>query len=281
MSFNASYRGNVTPQLQRWTGRYSPINGFVVDQDFRGFDSLLMQNLATTFANTGCEYELSISGGVATLKTKTPDATVTLDVWEIVVSQNIISTFKNPRNIAAIPPAKLALMAFAVEKGLKPKEAEAQFNADTYLTALYGASVTWPAVGALPAFDALWERVNVFKSDTSFYDTYSVRHTTNVSNRYPYNIADENKGCIYTPAQFYAEAQNAGYWLFPMPTAFVNVLESNPAPAGPAAPFVNEGRYLWGFLKGGSSRQTAANNRTSIVTEYKQFLWSTDEYGTI
>ncbi|MEI6195262.1 MAG: hypothetical protein WCS42_13125, partial [Verrucomicrobiota bacterium] len=36
--------------------------------------------------------------------------------------------------------------------------------------------------------------------------------------------------------------------------------------------------YLQGALKGGSSRVTAANNRINIVTEYKLFNWSTDDY---
>lgn len=275
---NPIQRGDGSPQLQRITGSYSPTSGYTYDQEYMGLSPAQMQALANFYSSNGCEFELTIQHGIATLRTRDTRGNVTIDIWEIGISRSLISTFKNPRNIAAIPATELALLAFAADKGLSDLSGAATaFNSDAYLTARY-PGVT-DAIG--DAGKRLWERVFLFKEDSTYYDIYTIRHTSNVSNRWPYNVADSNKNCIYTPSQFYAEVQNANDWLFPMPQAYVNVLESNPIPDGPGALFMNYGYFTWGFLKSGSPRSTAANNRSNIVTEYTQFLWSNDEYESV
>jgi len=273
-------RGTLQPQLQKWVGKYSPTSGFTYEQEFKGLSAELMQIVANDYANTGCSYTLTSQFGVATLATEDTRGNITLDTWEIGVSQTLISIFKNPLTIASMSAVELAFLAWTYEIGNNADATEEAFNA-SYTGQTYGGSFTLPSVSSSSAFWRLYERIFVFKEDSAFFDQYTLRHTTNVSNRYPSNIADTNKNCIYTPAQFYAEVQSTDYWLFPMPQAFVNVLASNTAPTPPGSSTMNYGKYLWGYLKGGSPRTTAANNRSNIVTEYKQFLWSTDTYGTI
>jgi len=277
---DAIQRGITSPQLQRATGKYSPTSGFTFDQEWRGLDPDQMQALAYQYSAAGCEYELTVQYGMATLRTTDSRGNVTIDTWQIAIDLTLISTFKNPRNVANILPVDLAVMAFAEEQGLNLTNAAAQLNDDPSWKALYSPG----DVVVAPTSDTalrLWERVTVFKEDSTFYDFYSVRHETNVNNRYPYNIADFNKNCLYTPAQFASEVRSSSFWIFPMPQAFINVLNSNTPPDGPPTGFKNNGFYLWSYLKGGSARGTAANNRITIVTEYKQALWSTDEYQII
>lgn len=123
----------------------------------------------------------------------------------------------------------------------------------------------------LPIFRA-YQRAQAGQ-DVFFADQYTLRHTTNASNRGYYNVADSNVNAIYTQAQFFSEISNSGLWIFPAPTEIIGALNSIFTGLGTAPT-----NYLKGALKGGSSRVTAANNRVNIVTEYKLFNWSTDDY---
>ena len=110
--------------------------------------------------------------------------------------------------------------------------------------------------------------------DTFFADQYTLKHTTNASNRGYFNVADVNVNAIYTQAQFYSEITNSSYWIFPAPNEIIGALNTifgnlYPVPAN----------YLPGALKGGSSRVTTARNRVNITTEYKIFNWSPDVYS--
>lgn len=271
-------RGDDNPQLQRQVARYSQSSGWVFDQQYRGLSLPKMEGLAQQYAEAGCDFTFTLEHGIAQLETSDSRGTLSIDIWEVVHNRTLISTFKNPRNIAAIPANELALLAFAEKEGITDLSAAAEaFNLSAYLVARY-PGVT-DAIGA--AAKRLWERIFLFREDATFYDIYSLRHTCQVSNRWPYNIAETNRNCIYTPAQFYSEAQDPDLWIFPMPQPIVNLLESSPVPDGPPATFDNYGYFLWGFLKSGSPRVTAANNTSNIVTQYDQFLWNTDEYGTL
>ena len=109
--------------------------------------------------------------------------------------------------------------------------------------------------------------------DSFFWDVYSLRHTTNASNRGYSNIADYNVNRIYTQAQFLSEITNGTFWIFPAPIQIISALNTVFTGLGTAP-----SNYLKGALKGGSSRVTTANNRVNIVTEYKLLNWSTDDY---
>ena len=266
-------RGTSAPQLQRYSGRYSPINGFTYDQEFRGLDPVQMQALASRYARAGCEYELTVQFGIATLRTVDTRGNVTIDTWEIGVSQQLVSSLKNPRNRAGmisedgLTGAEADSMLLAIAQVQRGETTEAGATTVSTLTEAYNY-----LVGAGHTYSARLVKRITNGQDSYFDDQYTVRHSSNVWNGYPFNVADFNKNCIYTPAQFYSEAQSAAYWIFPMPNAFVNVLVSNGIPDIPA-------NFQWGYLKGGSPRSTAANNRILIQTEYKQFAWSTDEYN--
>ena len=267
-------RGNIYPQLQKQTGRYSPINGWTFDQEFRGLDSNQMLILANQYAVSGCEYEITLQAGTASMRTTDNRGNVTIDLWEIGVDNLAVTSVKNPRNVANISFNDLTAISKAVNDGLQPDEAVASLNT------IY-ASTTPPIVFTLPDLTLgtyagnLYFRMKI-RGETDFQSSrYTLRHTTNASNRGYYNVADNNIDCIYTQAQFYAEIRNRSDWLFPAPNEIIGALDVafNSLLAAPAY-------YLQGALKGGSPRSTAVNNRVNIVTEYKIFNWSVDEYGT-
>lgn len=256
----ATYRGTLAPLLQRRSETYSQNTGYIREFEYRGMSEERARALAGSYANAGCDYSLQISHGISTLVTTDSTGSITIDTWEIGANEVSVSSFKNPLNNSKL------LSLSTRDRARFLEGVQNRWDWDYLYSRLTDTENE----------DALQRAYNRFLdgSDSYFAQQFVLRHTTNVSNRYRLNVADNNVGHIYTPAQFLSEVRSAGYWLFPMPQAFVNALAANPAPAPVAG-------YLWGYLKGASNRTTAANNRINIVTEYKQFLWSTDEYGTI
>jgi len=255
-------RGFSAPYCRRQTGRWSPTTGWTFDQDFNsiGPSALAnMQALANQYAAAGIEYELTLQDGRVTMRTLDTTGNVTIDIWEIAVSQISASRFKNQFN-------------------------SVMFNLSVGDVGLFLAGVenntAWASVGPTLADQtdiALLEREYkdfLAGHDSFFYDEYTLRHTTNASNRGYYNVADFNVNKIYTQSQFYSEISNSGYWIFPAPNEIIGALNSIFSGLATAP-----SNFLQGALKGGSSRVTAANNRVNIVTEYKLFNWSTDEYA--
>lgn len=264
----AVQRGLASPQLQRQTGRYSPTTGWSFDQEFHGLSIQQMVSLAQQYADGGCEYELTWQAGRATLKTTDNRGEVTIDTWEIGVAGTLASSLKNPRNVDAIPSAYLEIIATAFKDGLTLQEAHDKLEEDT-------GDIYADDIATIPEAIRLYKRM-LEGSDSYFYDLHTLRHTTNASSRDYYNVADFNVNCIYTQAQFYNEITNADDWIFPAPASIIGALDIifSELPAAPAY-------YLNGALKGGSPRSTTSWNRINVVTEYKIFTWSTDEYATL
>ena len=256
---NPVIRGYTGPLIQKQTGRWSPTSGWTFDQDFAGLDANQLLALATEYANAGVEYEITAQPGVCTLRTIDTRGTVTIDTWEVGVNHNLASVFKNPFNTVMFNLDVHDMTKFL--EGVQNKT-----NWDDVYEVMFDTEN-----------EALLKREYIrFCSgqDSFFSDQFTLRHTTNASNRGYYNVADSNVNCIYTQAQLYNEITNGGYWFFPAPNEIIGALNVifNSLPLAPAF-------YLNGALKGASPRNTAANNRVNIVTEYKIFGWSTDEYG--
>lgn len=305
-------RGYGDPKCQRQTGRLSPTNGWTFDQEFRGLDFVLMQNLATVYGNIGVEYELTLQNGIAMLKTTDTTGNITIDIWEITANRVNVSWLKNP--ILNNQLYELAELYLASQSG---SEATDQNVLDWNVTRFIGLMAAGVAAGSPPfdwganpatdppnsadllsgsvfspknffdgifSFDdvdpAIWQPIirayqrALAGSDSYQSDTYTLRHTTNASNRGFTNVADDNVNCLYTLAQFFTEIGNPSFWVFPAPNEIIGALTTIfntliPTPAN----------YLASALKSGSSRVTAANNRVNITTEYEIFNWSTDDYN--
>jgi hypothetical protein len=292
-------RGLSTPFCRKQTGRWSPVNGWTFDQAFSGLSYAQMQALANLYANDGIEYELTLQNGIASLTTRDTTGNTTIDVWEINASQVTVSWLKNPFLLNALYIVAAAYtqssnqavldwnvtrfcgkMAAGIANQTSPfdlvkpasiADATGVFSSQQFFDGVFTFGSISPTV-YLPIF-RFYQRA-LAGQDVFFADQYSLRHTTNASNRGYFNVADVDVNCIYTPAQLYSEITNSQSWLFPCPAEIMAALADIFNGLGVAPP-----NYLQGALKGGSSRVTAANNRVNIVTEYQLFNWNTDDYA--
>ena len=279
MADNSILRGTRAPLRQKLTEKWSPTKGFTASYDWLGFGEDEMRALAAQYAELGLEYEFVNEHGVFTLRGmiagnggSNDGIQDTVDVWEIANQDEIVSSLKNPiYNTAGanpIPAAYLELIAYAVRNGSSIADASAALTEDT--GDIYASAI-----------DDNEYAVRLFKrlvgDQTGFFDSrYVLRHTTNVSNRWAANIADIGANMIYTTADLLTEVQSGALWIYPLPGRLaykINALSSELI-----GRYGTEDDYQWGWLKGGSSEMTSANNRVNIVTEYKFYQWSTDEY---
>ncbi len=267
-------RGFNSPQCQRQTGRWSPTTGWTFDQEFRGLSTTQMNNLATQFGAAGIEYELTTQNGIATMRTVDTTGNVTIDTWEINASQTSTSIFKNPLIMAALGSNDLAVLASAYLTG-HTADAELQTVVNTLNADSPPTPLAKPDVSGSNATARVWSMIKNSDDMTYYADIYSLRHTTNASNRGYYNVADTNVNCLYTQAQLLSEIGNSSYWIFPAPAEIVGAINSIFSQIG-----TTPANFLKSALKGGSSRVTAANNRVNITTEYKLYNWSTDLYAS-
>jgi hypothetical protein len=266
-SYNYPWRGDTSPQLQKFTGRYSPTSGWSYDQEFSGLDPIQMQTLADIYRAVGCEYDLSYGDGKATLRTVDNRGNITIDTWEIGVNHTSKSSLQNPNNGVALAYQEIIARALKDGEGL---DAAVQALDDDM-----GGDVYPEDIKTDPASMRLWKRM-LNGQDTYNFDQYVLRHTTNASNRGYYNVADANVNKIYTYSQFLNEITNGGYWFFPAPNEILGALSVIFGNLATPKPY-----FLQGALKSGSPRSTAANNRINIVTEYAIDVWSSDEYRVI
>jgi len=93
-----------------------------------------------------------------------------------------------------------------------------------------------------------------------------LRHTTNVWDAYPGNVANVNQNRIYTTEQLLTECGPLTGWVYPIPAGIIGAVESAPAPA------VRDGWQI-GWQKKPASWATAAGNRISVTTEYWFGQW--------
>jgi hypothetical protein len=253
-------RGTNLPLLQSVVRKYSPTTGYVEEFEFAGHDETQFSALAQQKYAAGYEYEWATRYGHQTMRVVDTSGQVAIDSWEVGMNKLSPSTFKNPRNIANVPEADLTIIK---------KFAQQDADYPSYATAL-------AAITADEHSQALLARVHE-GSDSYYASGYVLRHTTNVSNRYQVNVADQNVDLIYGTSELLSECQNSNLWNFPLPGRLAYKVQS--LSTAFISRYGTRDRYEWGWLKSGSPESTAANNRVNIVTEFEFFQWSTDEYG--
>ena len=121
-------RGFSTPFCRRQTGRWSPTNGWTLDQEFNSLSLAAMENLATIYQNSGIEYEITFQNGIATMRTIDTSGTITIDVWEIVASRINASVFGSPKVIANVSTNDLKVLTRAYLDGTTPADAVKALN---------------------------------------------------------------------------------------------------------------------------------------------------------
>lgn len=263
----ATIKGTLVPQEQRFSERYSPTSGYTREIEWKSFDRARIQSYANRYARKGCEYSLDVVHGVATLHAIDTTGNVTIDTWEIGVSETLVSSILNPRNITNAGAGRVEMIARAIKDGSTIEAAALALEADT--GDIYSGDITDNEYAV-----RLYNRMQA-GDDSFFFNQYVLRHTTNAPSRWGSNVADANVGRIYTTAQLLSEAEDASAWIYPLPGRLSYKIQNIPVPAG----IPND--RLWGWLKSASAESTAANNRINIVTEYKLGSLSTDEYATV
>ena len=268
------YRGTRNPLYQRLRRETSPTTGVLETHEWAGIGDVEMLSLEQQYVAAGFAVTFENRFGTYTLVARGIQAggnaqANTIDVWEIAADDEIVTSLKNPRNVAGCATGEIVVIARALKDGTTIADAAAALLLDS-------PSGTFPTT--LSAYGLrLWERLQT-GSDGYLDSKYVLRHTTNVDNRYGVNIADLNVNRIYTTAQLLSEAQDTGLWIFPLPGRLaykINALSSDFI-----ARYGTLANYQWGWLKSASRENTSANNRVNIVTDYKFFNWSTDEYAT-
>lgn len=305
---NAIQRGSNAPWLNSFSGKYSPTSGWSFNQKFSGLSFVQMQNLAYLYSQSGCSYTISYENGKATLETEDNRGNVTIDTWEIGINRVNKGWLQNPKLITLLKSIagtytgssdtdviNYNVLRFQniLGKGIENNQQPfAVPNPDvtppqdpgtidcvfSYQNFFNKADPTFTFANISPAIYLPLFRMYQMAlrgQDSFLFDQYCLRHTTNASNRGYYNVADTNVNYIYTYSHFISEITNSGYWIFPAPAEILGAL-SVIFSSFPTA----EANFMQGALKGGSPRQTTANNRVNIETEYALDIWSTDFYST-
>ncbi len=267
-----------SPLLQDFSAEYSPTTGYTFNSKFESLSYWACQRLAWQCAAVGTSYRISYNQGKCTLEITDNRGNVTIDNWEINPGRTTKGSLQNPRNIADITNngGTQAYMKIVADyaAGVGTNTTVALVNA-AIATQLGSDGLTNCANAALAFVD------RYSRGSTSYsVDQFSLRHTTNASNRGFYNVADTNVNYIYTYAELLSEITNWNYWVFPCPNEMIGALSVIFANLDPVNPGQVDTSYMQGALKGGSGRVTAANNRINIITEYAIDVWSTREFGT-
>lgn len=245
--------GNLNPQRQRRVYSYDPDRGDSYSETWENADEASMFAHASFLRYNRISYEIVVEDNHATLTTQDPTGEYTLDTWQIENDELSPSPLVNPRNVAACGVPALELIA-KLSAGME--------SYDDLKTQLDGEAAAL----------RLLERMHL--GQTSYFKARPVvRHTTNVSARYNYNVASDYVEHIYSPSEFLSEVQSSSLWLFTMPNMLWNTLLSYPIPA------VRTG-YEWGYLKRPPTISTSASNRIDVTTIYLLDQWSTDEYAS-
>ncbi len=254
-------KGTFLPQAQNISWEFDPQTGYLILSDYKGSNQQLMLNLQQDFVRAGIACKLTYhQGDTATLEVHDSTQQYTIDVWQIVGNEERRDLFIHPNARALLTdPDMIASIRQHLENNDKSSDAFPDDPSD----------ILFPVRGTL--IESYYEMYQGGQTEYQ-HAQYVLRHTTNVANRWPRNIADIGVDNIYTTAELLSETQNSGLWVFPLPypMAFeiANIL---PAPAVDG--------YLWGWLKTAPTKTTAANNRMDITTEYILEQWPTSVYA--
>ncbi len=254
-------RGTILPQAQRIVTRFTPTGGWEKTLDFNGAGQDQMVAMAYDYIRNGCSVDIVEEFDKASLVVTDGTNQFTLDTWEIIGNDLTLDIFGIP-----------SLTVFATGNQIASiRDFVTNFPVGTIADVIQNFLDT--AIFAAWTFDQkslAYQLILLYIRGTTDYPyaQYTVRHTTNASNRWQVNISDFGANSCYTPAQAMTEFQDSSLWAIPMPGRLVYKLSQIPVPEFRSF-------YQWGYRKLPSTEGTAANNRISIVTEYQLYQWST------
>jgi hypothetical protein len=266
------FRGTPNPKRQVLVERWSPTSGFSAEWSWKGISEAQLRNYFAAYASAGCECEFTDQHGVYTLIAKVPNpvggSQVVIDKWEVGLNKLSLAVSRHPVVIAILGRSG---DANTVRSGIKQfLDGTEQYEDITDLAPVDSSDDAVLKAMLNQARDG---------ADAFYFSSYTLRHTTNTSNRWNVNVADTGVDRIYTTAQLLSETQNANSWNYPLPGRLAFKLLAVTTNITAQYP-ITDPYYQWGWLKFGSPESTVANNRVDIVTEYEFGLISTLLYST-
>lgn len=259
-------RGTLLPQLQNEGWDFDPAHGFVYDSNWRGMSRVQMLAKQQDYVRNGIACRLEYNqGDTATLIIHDSTQQYTIDTWQILGNEISLDLLSSPALINYIAGVGGTAIVGTII-GVMRENLSNDFD-PAVLFGMGGELMGWENT----IVERTYKRKLFGQTD---YDRarYVLRHTTNVSNRWDVNVADNGVDSIYTPSQLISEVTNPFFWAYPLPGRLQYKISNIPAPTAQTG-------YLWGWLKFGSTETTAANNRIDIATEYTLEQWSTDDYA--
>lgn len=290
------YRGTVLPQQQSQAQDYDPQKGWTYYYDYEGLSESQMIALQNDFIAQGiaCKMEYR-NTGKSTLMVMDSTQNFTIDSWEIVANNEEPDLLNNPAFQALVAGVLqpgdtvfnvVAAMRYYLDLNTAPDGTNGAFTTppNPPPSGTTGPTNLVPYAGTVVEI-----YYQIFQGGGTNYrrSNYVLRHKTNVSNRWngaspglnP-NIADLFVDNIYSPAQLMTEVTSPALWAYPLPPRLQTKLLAIVPPVTLSSGDFQSGLilYEWGWLKGGSTENSAANNRVDIQTEYTLYLWPVAVY---
>jgi hypothetical protein len=284
MSTVPKYRGTSAPVIEEQEIQTDVTRGTIINTVTSGISAQAMINLRNQYYFDGVDSRLITKGGMLKLLTRDATQYNSLDNWELIGDTERKDLFQNPNwgtftfGGAILTTNAMAWIRTSLQNELPPHGVNNVGGAFDPIMGEDGALYQ----GLSPQSGTLLERAysryqagnDEFEND-AYGGGYVLKHTTNVPGRYTVNIADFNVGSIYSTAALLSEVSNTNLWAFPAPPRLyykINLLGSEDPPSATG--------YFWGWKKGRSTEDTAANNRVNITQHYTLELWNTDDYNT-
>ena len=265
LGFNNFAVGSQILQSQWSEYEYDPVRGEIVHAESESVGYVSAQLAYQALKNQGIACKLRLERGKGTVSLLDSTLANSLDDWQMKPNDELIDPLLNPLMVQNIN------LWLAVYNG----DNDTDFNLFDIV-----AAVRSNLADDTSAEDAFSGQPLVAVSDSALYEMYSdlqaglqgfrndgngegyvLHHSTNISNKSQTNIADFGTGAIYTTAQLLSEVTDGALWNNPCPANFVYLIQN----LVPPTPKPN---WIIGWFKSRSERNTEANNRIGIVTDY-------------
>lgn len=251
--------GTVSPLVQWIEYDFDPVRGTVYNSEWDSPDPKQGYNFWLSQIENGISARARFERGACKITICDSTQTYSIDSWSIGSNDDQLSVFLNPNIINDLNANVVGGYDVAV-----PLLQQALSNTPPDFPKIGVAGTPWvnyPNNGAtLLLWPALVGGTTDFRNSASALG-YVIRHRTNISNRSLVNIADFGTGQIYTMAQLLSEVSSTLLWNNPCPPNLLYFIANFAVPPAVTNTTV-------GFFKDRSNRETAANNRIDIITEY-------------
>lgn len=280
MSTQTIVRGTPYGQPRRIVKKFDPTRGYYDSYLYECATQGPLIALQNDLNNLGWITELTLENDRSSLTAEDPTQQFNVDTWQLQGNDLQIDGLSHPQITGILSDEQISV----IRAGINNAQASDDNSGTKGIIATILANKIFqnkvpPLTGAKMNLVAVYIGLQFKGSDNFLRAQYVLKHTTNVANRYPVNIAENNVLSIYPLANLLNEIVNGG-WTNPCPIPLQNAISL--ATTGLASSFyvaANDPNYSVGWLKKPSTQTTTAYNRIDIETEYILDFWSTNGNG--